>query len=240
MRRSRSVARAYRDASLILDRTSHLLALLAPPPRFVRLGELGAREEVAPHDHPVTLGSPRTYTIDKTLTKVTAGAPLPTPHVAGGGWRWYAIPTIDIYTYAAKAAARPDAIDHLLMLAHLALYGQLPLSEAAGIVVDLARLDPRSSGTQGRPQGAVVALRAASSEWAEVAIVVVDLWQARRARGGAGIGDELGLMTRIQEIKRMCGLWLIRAAEADLAMATQRMQGRPTVLHGATDGEEPS
>lgn len=134
-------------------------------------------------------------------------------HFYAGGWGVFDLPAAPtVYAFISKAAKHPDAITYLVLLAEVALHSRLTLSEALGLVLDCAALDPLQDDHP----------RASATEWARVGIHAVNVWQKRAQDGGAGVGDEPMCLARIHQMKAILASRHIAQAELDLADAKRR------------------
>lgn len=225
----RAVARAHRDAARILGWVAEQLSAPMPSPqpqpaRGLPAGTLTVRPE-APIQ--ITFGSPRAITAS-TWRRITGGVLHPSAHSADGGFWWYEVSMPDLYGYAVAATKRKDCVTHLALASSIVLYSQLPLSEAAGVVLDMARLDPR-------PGMAGSAPRFAANELAGRGGEIIDVWQARQLRHeGRGVGDAQMLAVRLGTLKDLCGLWHVQQAKLDLDAARERLSA--THLGRTTNG----
>lgn len=222
---TRNIAtRAWRDAGRILQQLERDLTHMGHG--FLRAGRpavepaLVAMNPAATEPVTITFGRPRTLT-SKTLDRMmlsTDSGRTPSAHAVDGGWQWYQVSMPDVYCYIAAASTRKDAVDHLSLVAGVVPYSQLTLSEAAGVTLDIMKLDPRPGW--GHP-------RDAASEWAEHGIRLIDCWQARQTRYGCrGLGDLEALAQRVTALRAQCGQWHVQQAQMDLDAAKARVEGR--------------
>lgn len=124
-----------------------------------------------------------------------------------GGWGIFKLPPMpEVYVWLGKAAKHPNAAFYLNILAKVSAFSQLSLSEAAGLAVECLRLDPRKT----------VGADYAACEWAEVAIMFVNAWEARQERfKSEHLGDVVGLAERLA---------VFRSTTQDLSLAALEYQ----------------
>ena len=131
-------------------------------------------------------------------------------HLSRGGWGVFTLPPmIDVYAWISRAVKHPEAVQGLDLLARVAIHSQLTLSEAAPLIVDMARLD----------QLATTHPSARANHWLSIAIHIVNAWQARADVTGAvgdGLGDVPLLAERLAELRDMCAQWQVAQLELDL------------------------
>lgn len=124
-----------------------------------------------------------------------------------GGWGVFEVPHMaDVYAFLGKTAKHPDAITYLVLLAKVGLFSQLMLSEALRVVVECARLD----------RLAVRYPRESANEWAAVAVLAVDVWQARTFAGGVRLGDVERCSELMGEMRTLLAERQIAQLELDL------------------------
>lgn len=129
-------------------------------------------------------------------------------HHHNGGWGIFALPPlIEVGAWLSKAENHHHIVDGVTLIAAISIHSQLTLSEATGLIVEMARRD----------REAQVAPRERANEWGRTAIHIVNTWQARHIAGGAGIGDVEVLAGRIHELRDMCATWQINQLEQDIA-----------------------
>ena len=151
-------------------------------------------------------GIPATVQIDDGLV-----------HLRHGGWNTFRIDVPATWVFMAKVATRNDAVGYLHDIAQIAVHSQLTLSEAAGIVVETMRCDPR------RGVANETGLRRFGNDCAHRAISLVNAWQARET-DQRQIGDTSQLVERIDELRELAIRAHIRRGEIDLDRQRQSLR----------------
>ena len=88
-------------------------------------------------------------------------------HRSSGGWGTFAFPSMpEAYAYIAKASKHVDSPTYLALIARVALFSQLTLSEALTLALDCAKAEPR------REYGP----REWANDWIRHTIVAINVW----------------------------------------------------------------
>lgn len=140
------------------------------------------------------------------------------PHLANGGWCRHVYPAFsEVMVYAEKAAKHTDAALYLHLLCEGALASEYSLTECALLIRECMALDPLRD----------LAPQNWSSEWAQLLITFVNVWQARKEEPFPvyeALGDSLFLFHFLQQMKALLGEAQLVQMERDIALKREPLQ----------------